>query len=159
MTTATGSAEEVPFLSGMERPPSKQDWHEVTVKTCRNLFRIDGMVSRLLDSIGLVQKKALSMAERGPTDYAEDVESEFERGVRVGARYGGYREAPKGDGNLKTIIIGCTVTILSAFVIGAWKLSNDSAAIRAEFTEWKQATTRWMDQNERRLDRLENRRP
>jgi hypothetical protein len=158
MTTATGSAEQVQFLTGME-PPTKEDWQEVTVETGRKLWTIHGMAHRVLEALGIVQSRALSMAERGPSDYADDTENDFERGVRVGARYGGYREAPKGDGNLKAVIIGCTITLLSAFVIGAWKLSNDSAAFRAEFVEWKQATTRWMEQSERRFDRLENRRP
>jgi hypothetical protein len=136
-------------------------WREVDIKVeglGRKVFAADSMLSRLQARIkGMLSKTA---PDRGPADYAEDAsESDFERGVRVGARYGGYREAPKGDGNLKAIILGCTITLLSAFVIGAWKLSNDSAAFRAEFIEWKQATTRWMEQNERRLDRLENRRP
>jgi hypothetical protein len=150
MTTATGSAE---FLK-------KDDLHRVTIETGRKLWSLHGMTHRILEKLGVAESKALALADRGPDpDYAEGAESEFERGMRAGIRFGGYREAPKGDGSLKAIIIGCTITILSAFVIGAWKLSNDSAAIRAEFTEWKQATTRWMDQNERRLDRLESRRP
>lgn len=157
MTTATGSAE---FLKGMEHePPKKEDLHQITIETGRKLWSLHGMTHRILEKLGIAESKALALADRGPVDYAEGAESEFERGMRAGIRYGGYRESPKGDGSLKAIIIGCTITILSAFVIGAWKLSNDSAAIRAEFTEWKQATTRWMDQNERRLDRLENRRP
>ena len=134
-------------------------WREVDIKVeglGRKVFAADSMLTRLQARIrGMLSKAA---PDRGPVDYAEDAESDFERGVRVGARYGGYREAPKGDGNIKAVIIGCTITLLSAFVIGAWKLSNDSAAFRAEFIEWKQATTRWMDQNEKRLDRLENQR-
>lgn len=154
--TPSGSAEELSFTSAME-PPS-QDWQEVTVSTGRNLWSIHGMTHRVLEAMGIMQNKAQALADRGPVDYPDERESEFERGIRIGARYGGYREAPKRDGNLKAIIIGCTVTLLSAFVVGAWKLSNDSAAIRAEFTEWKQATLRWMDQSDRRLDRLENQR-
>jgi len=151
-------AQEVPFISAMEREPEaqKNGCHDATIKVGRNLWTIHGMTHRILEALGIVQDKALSMAERGPDDYDE---SDYERGMRAGARYGGYHEAPKNENNLKAVIIGCTVTLLSAFVIGAWKLSNDSAAIRAEFTEWKQATTRWMDQNDKRLDRLESRRP
>jgi hypothetical protein len=156
---SNAQADEVPFLSGMERKPEavpeEPGWHETKVTVDgRKLFQGDGMMWQLLRKIRL----ALTMvAERGPEDY--EAESDYERGMRAGARFGGYHEAPKNENNLKAVIIGCTVTLLSAFVLGAWKLSNDSAALRAEFNEWKQATTRWMDQNDRRLDRLETRRP
>jgi hypothetical protein len=148
-------AQEVPFTSAMEHP---EPAHDTTIRVGRNLWTLHGMTHRILESLGMVQSRALSLAERGPEDYAE---SDFERGMKAGAQYGGYREAPKhpkNEGSLKTIIVGCTITLLSAVVIGAWKLSNDSAALRAELTEWKQATTRWMDASDRRMERLENRR-
>lgn len=145
-------AQEVPFIAAMEREPES---HDATIRVGRNLWTLHGMTHRVLEALGIAQSKAQSLAERGPEDYAE---SDFERGMRAGARHGGYHEAPKPDNNIKAVIIGCTITLLSAFVLGAWKLSNDSAALRAEFNEWKTSTSRWMDANERRLDRLENQR-
>lgn len=159
-------AQEVPFLVGMEREPeaiaTAPAYHDVTVtldSLSKRVWRADGFVAHLLESLsalGARVRALASMPERGPEDFTTN---DFERGMRAAARYGGYREAPKPENNLKAVVIGCTCTLLSAFVLGAWKLSNDSAAIRAEFTEWKQATTRWMDQVDRRLDRQENRRP
>lgn len=90
--------------------------------------------------------------DRGPDDFEHDdrdLAKLIVEAVKVGARHGGYHEAPKGNG-LKTVIVGCTATLLAAFIIGAWKLSNESAALRAELTEWKTAV-------ERRLDLLERR--
>jgi hypothetical protein len=93
-------ADEVPFLSAMEREPV----HETTIKVGRDLWSIDGMshralgmTHRVLEALGVVQSRALSMADQGPKDYAE---SDFERGMKAGAKYGGgYNEAPKNDGD------------------------------------------------------------
>lgn len=158
--TTSGQAEEVPFLSGFERQdePPKAGWQDVSVtveRIGRKVFTADGMLDTLLGKVRTM------LNTRGPEDYEKnerDLQSLILEAVKVGARHGGYQEAPRPDSSLKAVIIGCTITLLSAGAIGAWKLSNDSAAIRAEFTEWKQATLRWMEQSEKRLDRLENRR-
>lgn len=149
----TSTQAEVPFIAAMERKPESPQEIRVTVDP-REIYRGDGMMWDLLRKI----RRALGMVpedDRGPKDYAT---SEFERGMKAGARYGGYHEAPNNN-NLKAVIIGCTITLLSAFVLGAWKLSNDSAALRAEFNEWKQSTTKWMDKTDDRMRMLENRRP
>lgn len=150
--------EEVSFVSGMERQPRPASRGPTVTVNARDLFRGDGMMWELLHKIRLALGMA-SMADHGPDDYEHDRESEYERGMRAGARYGGYHEAPKNENNLKAVIIGCTCTLLSAFVLGAWKLSNDSAALRAEFNEWKQSTSKWMDKTDDRMRMLENRRP
>jgi hypothetical protein len=48
------------------------------------------------------------------------------------------------------VIVGCTITLLSAFVIGAWKVSNDQAAFVAEVREWQKSIERRVDVLERR---------
>lgn len=158
MTTATGAEDEKPW--GFEREseapqPEAEKWHEarVTVKA-GDLFRGDGMMWALLRKIGLAMGM-VSQADRGPQDY---VESDFERGVRAGARHGGYREAPKGDGNLKAVIIGCTIVLVSGGIIGAITFSNQFSEFRGQVLQWQKSMEAQQSQVEMRLDRLENRR-
>jgi hypothetical protein len=96
----TTNAEGAPFIAAMERepePPETQTpgYHDVTVTLDhigRKVFRIDGMLWDLFRRF----RGLFSLAERGPNDFAE---SDFERGMRAGARYGGgYHEAPKQNG-------------------------------------------------------------
>jgi hypothetical protein len=91
--------------------------------------------------------------ERGPQDYPPwDDERRILINIirRQNERAGGgnYNEAPKS--HLTAIVIGCTITLLSAFVIGAWKLSNDQAAFIAQVTEWQRSIERRIDALERR---------
>lgn len=93
-----------------------------------------------------------SRPERGPDDFEHDDRDLMKlvtEALKVGARHGGYHEAPKGNG-IKTVILTCTATIITAGILGAVVLSNEFSAMRAEFAEWKAAT-------ERRLDLLERR--
>ena len=126
-------------------------WRDVTVKVeniGRKLFAADGMLSELQNKI----KALMTSPDRGPEDYIRDDEERvtipvrwLERALRPG---GGYHEG--GDKNLKAVVLGCTITLLSAFVIGAWKLSNDQAAFVAQVTEWQKSIERRIDALERR---------
>lgn len=51
---------------------------------------------------------------------------------------------------LRAVIVGVGTTLLAAFVVGAWILSNQFYSLQAEFHEWKAFA-------EARLTRLENR--
>lgn len=160
MTSATG-AEEVPFVSGMEREP--QSTHEATIKVGRNLWSIDGMshralgmTHRVLEALGVVQSRALSLAERGPQDYEE---TGYERGFSAGQRHGGYHEAPKRDGGLKAVIVGCTIALISGGIVGAITFSNQFSEFRGQVLQWQKSMEAQLKQVEARLDRLENQRP
>ena len=90
----------------------------------------------------------------------EDIDRIVRRIVCLAIRYGGngYREAPKDNG-LKTIIIGCTVAIVSAGIIAAFTLSNQFAEFRGQVIAWQIAADKTMATNSQRIERLENRRP
>lgn len=127
---------------------------ETTINVGRKLFRLDGMVDRLLEKANM----AMGRPDRDepPVDYERD-DDDIRRLAGIIERLAqrppdnGYREAPKPRENgLKGIIIGCTITIVSAGIIGAVMLSNQFAALRAEFTEWKTATEYRLQQLERR---------
>lgn len=60
-----------------------------------------------------------------------------------------YHEGPKESG-LKAIVIGCTVTLLSAMIIAAFMLTNEFAAFKAQVNEWQKATDRRLEMLERR---------
>lgn len=61
----------------------------------------------------------------------------------------GYREAPQDNG-LKSIVIGCTITILSAGIIGALVFVNEFSAFRGQVSEWQKSTDRRLEQLEHR---------
>jgi hypothetical protein len=76
MTTATG-ADEVSFLTGMDRePPKKEDWQDVTVtldNAGKKAWHVDGMLHGIMDIAGQALDKVRSLADRGPDpDYAPD---------------------------------------------------------------------------------------
>lgn len=154
MTTTAG--EEVPFLSAMEREPEKIC--ETTVKVGKKLFALDGMVDRVL---GKVRGAMDARGDRGPDpDVPMDDEERILVPVRLLERFGrgGYTEAPKdGKDGLKGIIITCTVTLVSAGIVGVVVLSNNFSALRAEFAEWKQAMAEYRAATNQRLDYLERR--
>ncbi len=142
------ASDEVPFLSGMEREPVC----EKTISVGKKLFTLDGMVDRLLGKArDAMESRA---ADRGPDPDAPDGDEErILIPVRLLDRLGNnYQEAPRPprESNLKAIVIGCTITIVSAGVIGAIVLSNQFSALRAEFSEWKTATEHRLEQLERR---------
>lgn len=138
MTTATGSAE-VPFLSGMERePPKKEDWQEVTVtldSAGKKAWRLDGMLHRILEVAGHAFGKMRSHGDRGPADYPE---SDFERGMRAGARIPGHNYGgtvnPNGSGKLVAWILG-VFGAASTLLLGLMLQSQYS--LRADVSELK----------------------
>ena len=126
-------------------------------------FRIDGLKEDI-QQVKVETREAVSAAmlglkaamstlrdpSRGPDpDAAED--DDIRRLASIIERLAqrppdnGYREAPK-DSSIKGIIVGCTVAVIGSAV----GLSYQFAAMRAEFTEWKQATEYRLQQLERR---------
>lgn len=61
----------------------------------------------------------------------------------------GYHEGPK-DSNTNAVIIGCTITLLCALVIGAVVFSNEFSAFKAQVLEWQKSTDRRLETLERR---------
>lgn len=117
MTTATGSAEEAPFL---ERESPKEDWREVTVETGRKLWTIHGMAQRVLEALGVAQSKAASMAERGPVDFDPFADERrfyqnLLRETRGGGGHGSINHGSSKLGWLITLNIGITLAV-SAWV-------------------------------------------
>lgn len=112
-------------------------------------FRLDAMCERVKRIWA-----AMHEADRGPGDYPPWVDErriliDIIRKQTSSAGGGDYNEAPK-EPHTKAVILGCTITLLSAFVIGAWKLSNDQAAFVAQVTEWQKSIERRIDALERR---------
>jgi len=146
--TSGESAQEVPFLSAMhEEPPNVC---ETTVTVGRKLFRLDGMVDRLLEKA----RMAMARPDRGPdpdADVREDDDIRRLAGIieRLAQRPGGYNEAPKESG-LKAVVIGCTITLLSTMIIAAFMLTNEFAAFKAQVTEWQRSTDRRLEMLERK---------
>lgn len=148
-------AEEAPFLTGMEREPETP---------AKSVFREDGFTYRVaVEARDLARaamdglRSAMESRERGPDPDARlDEDDDIRRLASIIERLAqrppsnDYNEAPKPEGNLKAVVIGCTVTIVSAGIIGVIVLSNNFSALRAEFTEWKTATEYRLQQLERR---------
>lgn len=75
-------------------------------------------------------------------------EDDLERLVRLVSAVA--RPPDSGLGQLKAVIVGVGTTLLAAFIVGAWILSNQFYALQAQVGEWEKAT-------DARLVRLENR--
>lgn len=129
------TSEEVPFLRDMEREPKAQPaWHEVTITIdhiARKLFTADGMVWQLL--------KKLRMANvRGP-DPDCAVESDLERGIRIGSQISSTRNfggvTNNGSSKRGWLMDAVIVVILA---LSAWTLkatienSRDIAVIQCQ---------------------------
>lgn len=151
MTTGESAAEEMPWNFERKPEPATQ---EVTIETGKKVWRFDGLLDRWLAKAreGLEARQH----EGPPRDYAEDEDDDIRRLAGIIERLAqrppdnGYHEGPKPDSSLKTIIITCTASILTAGVIGGIILSNEFAALRAEVTEWKISTDRRLEALERR---------
>jgi hypothetical protein len=111
----TTQAEEVPFLTGMEREPEaeKSGWSETRVTVdARKLFQGDGMMWQLLRKIRLAMA---ALSDRGHEDYEL---SDYERGVRAGSRHityaNGDSREPNGEKRLLTWILG----VLGLLLVG-----------------------------------------
>jgi len=121
-------------------------------------FRLDALWHR----VGLIWAAAMQAEEpRGPLDYDAfaDERRLLINIIRKQTEKGGgnnYNEAPK-ESRLMAVVVGCTVTLLCAFIIGSVVFSNQFSALQAQVTEWKQATNEWKAATDRRLDRLEQR--
>lgn len=111
---------------------SPEKWRDVNVtldSATKKTWRLDGMLHRVVEVAGHALDKVRSLADRGPKDYAE---SEFERGVRTGVRYGGYHEAPKNGGSSWTkaiLTIACGVAL--AGILGGVAMYGKLAAVEA----------------------------
>lgn len=159
MTTATGSAEEVPFLSAMEREPPKEDWHEVTVTVenfGRKIFTADGMLAELLKRL----RNALNA--RGPDpDYPEQ-DDDIRRLAHLIERLASRPPSPPmrngdddGDGrDLKKWLAGVAAVLAVGFIVGGWTISNQVAAQSVKIDN---LTEQMKSQNER-ITRIEQQR-
>lgn len=145
----TTNAEEVSFLSGMEREPAKLC--ETTVEVGKKLFVLDGMLTRVLEKA----RMAMARPERGPDPDIESEDDDIRRLASIMERLAqrppnnDYHEA-HDDNSLKVIVVGCAIAILSAGIVGAFSLSSQFSELRAEFSEWKKATDHRLEQLERR---------
>lgn len=144
MSTAQGHALEqtaqatAEMAWNFERPPPAETAEEVWLTKLK--FWLDGRIQKLMEN---------RSADPDAPITRDDIERMVRESARMGAIYGmqssgGYTEAPKPDSTLKAVVIGCTVTLLCAFVLGAWTLSTQMSA----FHEWQVAT-------EKRIDHLE----
>lgn len=142
---------EVPFISGMER----EQICETTVRVGKKIFVLDGMLTRVLEKA----KMAMVRPDRDepPVDYARD-DDDIRRLCGMLERImqrppdNGYREGPRESKNssIKAVILGCTIAILSAGIIGGIALSNEFSALRAQVLQWQISTDRRLDNLERR---------
>jgi len=112
------------------------------------------LVKWTLDAIREAKRKLLTMSSRGdptrgPDDYPHDADWKRIVVEALRNRRGDYNEAPKTNG-IKTVILTCTATIITAGIIGGIVLSNEFAALRAQVTEWQKATDRRLEALERR---------
>lgn len=95
-----------------------------------------------------------AMEERGPSDYPP---WDDERKILINiirrqtdsARGGNYTEG-NGGKSTNAVVLGVGVTLLAAFVIGGWTLSNRVSALEAKVTAWQIATDRRLEMLERR---------
>lgn len=120
-------ADEVPFLTEMEREPPETFRETRVTVNARDLFRGDGMLWALFDKI----RRALgmtSMPERGPEDYAK--ENDLERGIRIGRSFvprsynNGDDEGSIKRWHLVLAVLGVVIPITGA----AWSLSMQISA-------------------------------
>jgi hypothetical protein len=151
----TTKAEEVPFIAAMEHEPPK--FCETTIAVSKKLFALDGMLTRILEKARMAMGRP--ERERGPdpdADLRDDRDDDDIRRLasiieRLVQRQpdNGYHEGPKESG-LKAIVIGCTITLLSAMIIAAFMLTNEFAAFKAQVNEWQKSTDRRLEMLERR---------
>lgn len=135
--SATGASEEIPFIAGMERVPPKSDWQEVTVSTGRNLWSIHGMAHRIMETLGLVQSKAQSLADRGPDPDYEDAEAIASRGAPRVAISGDGQYRPKSDWPRRrnAIIDGLLIAGIIALVSTSIYLLKTTVQLETSYTE------------------------
>jgi hypothetical protein len=147
------TTDEAPFLTGMEHEPPK--FCETTIAVSKKLFALDGMLTRILEKA----RMAMGRPERGPDPDADIRDARDDDDIRRLASIierlvqrqpdNGYHEGPKESG-LKAIVIGCTITLLSAMIIAAFMLTNEFAAFKAQVNEWQKSTDRRLEMLERR---------
>lgn len=138
MTTATGSAEEVPFLTGMERePPTKEDWREITVtldNAGKKAWRLDGMLHRILEVAGQAFGKMRSMPDRGPDpDFAPDQDPR----VRIAVSGGDYKPRPNPEWSRRrnSIIDGLLIAGIIALVSTSVYLLKTTVRLDTQYVE------------------------
>lgn len=136
-------------VTPLSTPEEAADWHEVTVRTGRNLWSIHGMTTRIVEAAGSALDKVRSLADRGPVDYAE---SEFERGVRAGSRtyVNGDPREPNGEKRLLRWILGVLSALAVLTIVGG-------VTLYGEFTALKATVTTGMNAHEQRINRVEQR--
>lgn len=154
---ATGSGETIEKAWEFERKEDEivASAAQTLTEKIRELFRADGLIAKTVERLRMAN-------ERGPEDFSDnerDIRDLIFEAVRFGAQQNGYREAPKGRGNESAVIIGCTVAVISAFMLGAWQVSMRVTAVEVQVKNDSDRNREWQLSTDRRLDRLENRSP
>jgi hypothetical protein len=152
-----GTVEEMPFLSAMERRPEEtlRAWRLDAERAKRCAVPANDAVHSAIKDV-----KTAMLNERGRDPDYDDTEDLIYRaakaGAAAGAQYGGYREGPKESAS-RTVIISCTVALISAFMLGAWQVSMRVTAVETQVKNDADSQARWQAATDRRLDRLEAR--
>lgn len=152
MTTGSTTAEEHHLNYEREEPKAEViaiSAADALLARVKELFRADGHIMRAVRKLEELIAQGMR-SERGPDpDTPLLGDEDVDRIVRLAIKYGGnrYEEAPKENG-IKAIIIGCTVTIISAGIIAVFVLGNQFSEFRGQVSEWQKST-------ERRLEMLE----
>jgi hypothetical protein len=120
----TTNAEEVQFTAGFEREPEveaqKPAYHDVTVTVLdswvKKLWRADGFINRMLDSLSVLGGKVRTLADgRGPNDFAE---SDFERGMKAGSRLSSSNNYGGNNNTAGSSKLGWLITLNIAITLG-----------------------------------------
>lgn len=167
MTSEDFASEEHPFTSAMEREP--------VCDTTVLRFEVDGLKAKVEDikvktsEVAAAAMKAVKAAmgmvppDRGPDpddNYRED--DDIRRLASIIERLAqrppsnDYHESPKESAS-RTVIVSCTIAIISAFIVGAWQVSMRVTAVEVQVKNDADAQARWQASTDRRLDRLEMR--
>lgn len=115
--------------------------------------KIKEVIAPLREQVEKLKGLLMAQPERGPVDYPaqdDDIRRLASIIERIAQRPpdNSYREAPRGSPS--AVMIGCTITLLCAFVIGAVVFSNEFSAFKAQVLEWQKSTDRRLEVLERR---------
>lgn len=166
MTSEQAASEEHPFISAMERKPEETllAWRlsQLDEKADRLGEKVDRITVPVKDAVRAAMEglKAAMNNDRGRDPDYDDTEDLIYRaakaGAAAGAQFGGYHEGPK-DSASRTVIVSCTIAIISAFIVGAWQVSMRVTAVETQVKNDADSQARWQAATDRRLDRLEAR--
>lgn len=136
---------------------------ETATKISRDLFRLDGMIQRILEAA----RGAMNAVQgRGPEDYDESEDRRryndlldllVNRTTKTTWNNGDGDEG--GNKRLLGWILTLMCLLVAGGVTGIIVMYGEASSLRATVTQWQLSSDRRMDQIERRIDRLESQRP